>query len=142
MMVMSMKEKLDCCDDDLWDTIREKLKSKGIDLKNLCSEGIDCSHAKIVCIAPDLGESVQQMGQQPRGETVMVRIDEETNRDLNAWVETGYFKSRSEAAALFIREGLKVRAVELGQMKEMLQQVEVAKKQLHEKARRIFSREE
>ncbi len=81
------------------------------------------------------------MGQVPRGHTLMVRIDEETKKTLDAWVETNYVKSRSEAAALFIREGLKVRASELEIMKEDLAQVKKAKNRLHEKAREIFEKD-
>jgi len=53
----------------------------------------------------------------------MIRTDEETTRTLDDWVETGYFKSRSEAAALFLREGLKMRADELAKLKEALEEV-------------------
>jgi len=68
----------------------------------------------------------------------MVRIDEETRKTLDAWVETGYFKSRSEAAALFMREGLKIRASELEKLKDALHQVAQAKNVLRDKASEIF----
>ncbi|UCC29828.1 MAG: hypothetical protein JSU86_16685 [Phycisphaerales bacterium] len=122
----------------LWAAIRDELRAKGIDLDTLCCAGMEGARAKVVCVAPDLAESVQEMGQAPRGQTVMVRIDEETIKTLDAWVETGYVKSRSEAAALFIREGLKVRASELEQLREALQQVQRAKSRLREKAREVF----
>jgi len=63
----------------------------------------------------------------------MVRVDEDTSNALDAWVEAGAVKSRSAAAALFIREGLKVRDSELQDLKkglpnagtrEMLEQTE------------------
>jgi Arc/MetJ-type ribon-helix-helix transcriptional regulator len=68
----------------------------------------------------------------------MVRSDEETTKKLDAWLETGAFKSRSEAAALFIREGLKVHARELDELEEALQGVEAAKDHLKERAREVF----
>lgn len=123
---------------DLWTSIQEKLLDKGIDLEQMCSGEVDPSRVKVVCITPNLESSVKEMGQTPRGQTVMVRIDEESSKSLDSWVETGYFRSRSEAAALFIREGLKVRLSELEQLKEDLHKVEQAKKRLHERARKIF----
>jgi hypothetical protein len=68
----------------------------------------------------------------------MVRVDEGTSKALDAWVETGAVRSRSEAAALFIREGLQVRADELEQLKDALNGVEEAKHRLREKARQVF----
>ena len=49
-----------------------------------------------------------------------------------------YFKSRSEAAALFLREGLKVRGSELEKLKDAIKLVEKAKSNLHAKARKIL----
>ena len=62
--------------------------------------------------------TVAEMGRTSRDQVVIVRIDEGTKSDLDDWVETGAVKSRSEAAALFIREGIKVRSGELGQLRE------------------------
>ena len=47
-------------------------------------------------------------------------------------------KSRSEAAALFIREGLQVRGDELAELEEALQKVEKAKQGLRDKAKTVF----
>lgn len=120
------------------DSILKKLGEQGIVMENLCCEDFSGAKAKIVCIEPDLGGSVKEMGKSPRGETLMVRISEETRKTLDAWVETGYFKSRSEAAALFLREGLKIRASELEKLKDALKKVLQAKNVLREKAGEIF----
>ncbi|NIM20323.1 MAG: hypothetical protein GTO51_08845 [Candidatus Latescibacteria bacterium] len=135
-----------CCPDDhahashsgIWQMISEKLREKGIDPDTLCSGDMESFCKKMVCIAPDLKVSVQEMGQSARDQTVMVRIDEESSKALDDWVQTGYVKSRSEAAALFIREGLKVRSSELEELREALQQVENAKERLRDKAREVF----
>ncbi len=47
-------------------------------------------------------------------------------------------KSRSEAAALFIREGLEVRGAELEQLEESLRDLQTAKERVREKAREVF----
>ncbi len=50
-------------------------------------------------------------------------------------------KSRSEAAALFIGEGLKVRADELERLRGALADVEEARERLREQARSVFGEE-
>jgi Arc/MetJ-type ribon-helix-helix transcriptional regulator len=82
--------------------------------------------------------TVAEMGRTPRDQVVMVRIDEDTKRDLDNWVESGAVKSRSEAAALFIREGIKVRSGELDQLREALEDVGEAKQRLEELARQVI----
>ena len=64
----------------------------------------------------------------------MVRIDEESRKTLDAWIQTGHFKSRSEATALFLKEDLNTRSSELNELKDAIKQVEEAKKFLHDKA--------
>ncbi len=93
---------------------------------------------KVVCMEPGLRSSVEELGEHPRGQVVMVRVDESTQSELDAWVETGAVKSRSEAAALFIREGLKVRADELKSLSEALKEVEVARARLRARAEEVF----
>jgi Arc/MetJ-type ribon-helix-helix transcriptional regulator len=126
---------------DLWSVIREKLHQKGVDLDvACCPEG--GSPLKVVCVASNLQESVDEMGQTPRDQVIMVRLDEDTTRRLDAWVETGAVKSRSEAAALFIREGLAVRARELEELEDALQGVDEAKERLRDKARKVLGTED
>ena len=93
---------------------------------------------KVVCVSPDLKDSVDEMAKSQRNNVVMVRVDEETQVKLDAWVEAGAVKSRSEAAALFIREGLKVRQAELEELDESLRDLQNARKRVREKAREIF----
>ncbi len=124
--------------DNLWEIIQAQLLQQGVDLQALCKEGADPSNIKMVCIAPDLTESMQELGETTRDQVVMVRLDEDTTNRLDAWVEAGAVKSRSQAAALFIREGLKVRAPELDQLKDALGDVEKAKQLLREKAEKIL----
>jgi Arc/MetJ-type ribon-helix-helix transcriptional regulator len=82
--------------------------------------------------------SLRELDGVTRDQVVMVRVDEQTSRTLDAWVETGAVRSRSEAAALFIREGLKVRAEELERLRDALREVEDAKRRLREKARGVL----
>lgn len=125
-------------------TIIETIESLGVEIGDEIVEELATSlreikdEWKIVTITPDLGESVREMGESPRDHTVMVRVDEKTSKQLDSWVEIGAVKSRSEAAALFIREGLRMRADELAELEEALQKVEKAKQNLRDKARTVF----
>ena len=123
---------------DLWERIQAELRNCGIDLDTMSGAKIDASCAKVVCLPVGLGTSLEELGKGTRNQVLMVRVDEETSKKLDAWVQTGAVKSRSEAAALFIGEGLKVRGQELDHLDEALQGVEEAKERLREKAQEVF----
>jgi len=124
-------------DKGFWDTIQEKLKAEGLDMETLCC-GPAVGALKFVCVPSSLRDSVDEMSESPRDQVVMVRVDAETASTLDSWLETGAVKSRSEAAAVFIREGLKVRAQELRELQDALSDVEAAKSRLREKARQVL----
>jgi len=129
---------------EMWGRIQSRMKEKGIDIDFPEGFGICCgdegSRVKVVCVQPDLKESVEEMGKTHRDQVVMVRIDESTLKSLDDWVATGAVRSRSEAAALFIREGLKVRADELEQLRDALHEVEEAQVRLKTRAQEIFGK--
>jgi len=125
------------CDDSVWQKIKGALREKGIELDSNCC-GDEAGRVKVVCVASDLTETLTEMGGERRDQVVMVRLDKETTRDLDRWVEAGAVKSRSEAAMLFIREGLKVRSRELDQLKEAIESVESARERLKEQARSVL----
>ena len=127
---------------DLWSVIQSELSDKGIDVEALSCCAPDTSCLKVVCLPTGLGQSLAELGQEVRDQVVMVRVDEDTRRKLDAWVGSGAVKSRSEAAALFIREGLKVRASELDKLGEAIQGVEEAKERLRKKARDVFGEQD
>ncbi|MCH7961687.1 MAG: hypothetical protein IIC49_05075 [Planctomycetes bacterium] len=123
----------------IFESIRDALRDKGIHLDaSCCVCGDEGARVKVVCVAPDLRESVQCVAAGARDQVVMVRVDEATSRALDAWVESGSVKSRSEAAAVFIREGLKLRESELSQLREALDAVEQAKARLRDRAKEVF----
>jgi len=127
---------------NIWQSIREELKDKGIDLDTGCCEGEPGAPLRVVCMAGGLSDSLKEMGQTARDQVVMVRVDDETSKKLDHWVETGAFKSRSEAAALFIREGLLVHGRELDELDEALSGVEDAKERLRQRVRQVFDFEQ
>ncbi len=123
------------------EAISAQLAAAGIDLNSLCSaEGQDIKF-KAICVVPDLGDSVKEMADSPRDQVVMVRVDQQSAAALDCWVESGSVKSRSEAAALFIREGLKVHSRELSELEDALKEVDNAKRKLRDKARHVIGSE-
>ena len=122
------------------DSILETIENLGVEIGDEIEESLHDMEGnwKVVGVWPKLGESVREMGESPRDHTVMVRVDEGTSKRLDSWVEIGAVKSRSEAAALFIREGLQVRAEELSELEDALQKVEKAKQGLRDKAKTVF----
>ena len=129
----------------LWDRIQEKLRQKGVELDLPNGFDFTCGddekgRIKVVCVAPDLRSSVDELGKTPREHVVMVRVDESTLADLDSWVATGAVKSRSEAAALFIQEGLKVRSDELSRLRDALDELREAQEKLKDQAREIFGK--
>src|SRR5688572_29684607 len=127
----------------IWDRVRSELNNAGIDLETM---GVRMEElggkigraVKVVCVTPDLQQSVDAMNREQRDQVIMVRVDEATLRQLDAWVKTDAVKSRSEAAAVFIREGLKVRASELEKLEDALADVDRARERLHERVKEVF----
>jgi hypothetical protein len=129
--------------DGLWRVIEEALREEGLDLNALdAAVGGGLPKVKIVCVAPDLKTSAEDLAKSSRDQVVMVRVDDATLRTLDAWVETGAVKSRSEAAALFIREGLAVRRRELERLDGALQEFKQARQRLRDQARSVFGETE
>ena len=126
----------------LWESIKEQLAQQGVDLDAPEGCAVDEALVQAICVVPDLGESVRKLAESPRDQVVMVRIDADALEALDAWVQSGAVKSRSEAAALFIREGLRVHARELEQLRGALREVEKAKRRLEERVKDLLESED
>lgn len=133
----------------IFEGIREQLECAGVSIEFPEVNEAEAPGArrserrvKVVVVSPDLQSAVDELGRSVRDQVVMVRVDEDTLKKLDAWVATGAVKSRSEAAALFIREGMKVREAELRRLEEALAAVEAAKERLRKEARDVFGGEE
>jgi Arc/MetJ-type ribon-helix-helix transcriptional regulator len=127
--------------DEILSSVFDQLRAQGLDFESLSCCGDEGSAPRLVCVAANVRESLDEMGKSKRDQVVMVRVDEETAKRLDAWVETGAMKSRSEAAALFIKEGLKVRATELSDLEDSIQDVEAAKDRLRKRVREVLGEE-
>lgn len=126
----------------LWQVIRDQLTRQGFDVDALDPANVDEDLVHAICIVPDMGESVRKMAEFSREHVVMVRVDADTLEALDAWVRSGAVSSRSEAAALFIREGLRVRARELDQLRDALQEVEEAQRRLQDRVKQVLEPED
>lgn len=122
----------------LGDAILDQLRSQGIDLDALTGDEGTPDELKVVAIGADLSDSLRELGECSRDKVLMLRVDQDSVNQLDAWVEAGAARSRSEAGALFLKEGLKVRAKELDELSEALKTVDAAKRDLREKARQLL----
>jgi|SRR5512143_454980 Arc/MetJ-type ribon-helix-helix transcriptional regulator len=59
-----------------------------------------------------------------RDHVVMVRVNDDSLKSLDALVQTGIFKSRSEAAAFLISEGVKAQATLFERISERIKEIE------------------
>jgi hypothetical protein len=123
---------------DLYTEISKTLKDHGIDFRIGLAGDDDLANCTVMCLTGDMKTTVAEMGRAARDQVVMVRIDEDTSDTLDLWIATGAVKSRSEAAALFISEGIKVRSGELEQLREAIEDVNDAKQRLEERARQVI----
>ncbi|MDH3499442.1 MAG: ribbon-helix-helix domain-containing protein [Acidimicrobiia bacterium] len=121
----------------MFESIRRELSDLDIEF-DFQPGDFDAARVKAFAFIPELIESLKEMAGAPRDQVVMVRLDQESTRELDDWVKAGAVKSRSEAAALFIREGLRLRAGELHQLRDALDDVQAAQERLRQKAGEIF----
>lgn len=136
-----MKDPCGTLPDEILASIFDQLRAQGLDFgsRSCCPD--DGTAPRVVCVAANVRESLDEMGKSKRDQVVMVRVDEDTAKRLDAWVETDAVKSRSEAAALFIKEGLRVRASELAELEDSIRDVEKAKDRLRERVREVLGEE-
>ena len=125
----------------MFESIRRELSDLDIEF-DFQPADFDAARVKAFAFIPELIDSLKEMATAPRDQVVMVRLDEESTRELDDWVRAGAVKSRSEAAALFIREGLRMRSSELNQLRDALDEVHDAQARLRRKATEIFGDDE
>ena len=65
-----------------------------------------------------------------RDHVVMVRVNDESLKQLDALVQSGIFKSRSEAAAFLISEGIKAQEVLFARISERIKEIERLRSEL------------
>ena len=123
---------------DPYTELGKTLKDHGIDFRIGLAGDDDLANCTVMCLTGDMKTTVAEMGRAARDQVVMVRIDEDTSDTLDLWIATGAVRSRSEAAALFISEGIKVRSGELEQLREAIEDVNDAKQRLEERARQVI----
>lgn len=122
-----------------WNQVEKTLQRMGFDLDQLVAGG---DQVKCIVVTPDLRGSLHDLSRAPRDHVVMVRLDETAVIELDAWVESGAVKSRSEGAALFIREGLKLYRGELDKLEGPLKDVQSARQRLEERVKEVFGDKE
>lgn len=118
-------------------SIREALEALGVDpaLVESCAGG-----PQVRVMKASLDDTLEVLRKSNRDQVVMTRVDSETAQALDDWVKVGAAKSRSEAAALFLREGLNMRAADLKRLAGVLAEYEAAKARLKHESDSLFGR--
>lgn len=117
------------------EAVCEALEKLGVDPALLQGGG---DSPRVVVVHAGLDEARRALREHNRDQVVMARVDQATAAQLDRWVAAGVAKSRSEAAALFIGEGLKLRAADLERLSHAIDDLEAAKARLREEASAIF----
>jgi hypothetical protein len=112
------------------------LRSLGIDLDAL---GPDKGEGtRVVVVQASMEDALKALSRGSRDQVVMTRIDSDTARALDRWVSAGVAKSRSEAAALFLQEGLKLREPDLADLSGVIDDYEKARERMRKKAKNLM----
>lgn len=120
------------------EVVRKALTAYGVDPSTLkCADG---TPARVAVVAASMKDAAEALDAVTRDQVLMVRVDVPTLKTLDSWVLTGVAKSRSEAAALFLKEGLAVRAEDLRGMSRALEEFQAAKQKLEHQASRLLDR--
>jgi Arc/MetJ-type ribon-helix-helix transcriptional regulator len=83
-----------------------------------------------------LGKATESIGKaiesalSARDHVVMVRVNDESLKKLDALVQSGVFKSRSEAAAFLISEGVKAQEALFNRISERITEIERLRSEL------------
>jgi len=107
-------------------------KKKKLAIKMRCPEGEDAEKFKekvLLRLGQELGD---------RSNVVMTRLNDEDLKKIDALVEVEAFKSRSEAAAFFIKEGVQAQKDLFEKVMPTVERI----KELKEQAKESLSRKE
>lgn len=112
------------------DTILDESASTGEDIGATRKQKTSAAPLKgawkqVENIGQTLGEALQG-----RGNVVMVRVNDDTLRHLDMLVEAEIARSRSEAAALLINEGIKTNQALFARIQEVTDQIVELRNQL------------
>ena len=122
---------------EVYEAIRRALRSQGLDPDRLTCQGEDTPR-RVVVVAANLSDSRQQLCRSVRDQVLLLRVDIATISQLDEWVSAGVAKSRAEAAALFLREGLALRKPDLDRLAPALKKLEEARREVQSSARRML----
>jgi Arc/MetJ-type ribon-helix-helix transcriptional regulator len=104
------------------------------------ASGFDDLAASVKGVAQKTGEAINKATESigkaiesalsARDHVVMVRVNDESLRGLDALIQSGIFKSRSEAAAFLISEGMKAQSPLFDRIKERISEIERLRSEL------------
>jgi Arc/MetJ-type ribon-helix-helix transcriptional regulator len=98
----------------------------------------ECSGIGVICATPEELPSLQNVEQiaqsirgvlKERGNVIMTRLDDDALEKIDALVEVEVFKSRSEAVAYFIQEGIKAKKDLFDKVKPTVEKIRQLKRE-------------
>lgn len=123
---------------------KEKMKEnvgKSDEAKEKVAMMVCCPEGESKTVSPQLKDEILMKlgnGLGDRGNVVMTRLDDVDLKQIDALVEVEAFKSRSEAAAFFIRQGMLARKDLFEKVMPTVQKI----RELKEQAKRELSKKE
>lgn len=118
----------------------ELLGRLGVDAEAL-AECAGSEGARIVVVQASLEDARKSLSDAARDHVIMARVNSETAQALDRWVDVGLAKSRSEAAALFMQEGLQMRAADLARLASAFDGLDEARQRLKREAAAVLGSE-
>jgi Arc/MetJ-type ribon-helix-helix transcriptional regulator len=127
------------------------IEQKGPDTGNIVVTKLENDQPKSASGFDDIASSVKEVAQKTgevlnratesiskaiesalsaRDHVVMVRVNDEAIRGLDSLIQSGIFKSRSEAAAFLIAEGMKAQSPLFDRIKERISEIERLRSEL------------
>jgi Arc/MetJ-type ribon-helix-helix transcriptional regulator len=120
--------------------LKENLR-KSDDGKKKVAMKVCCPEGEIETVSPELKDEILMKlgnGLGERGNVVMTRLDDSDLKQIDALVDVEAFKSRSEAAAFFIRQGMLSRKDLFERVMPTVEKI----RELKEQAKRELSKKE
>jgi Arc/MetJ-type ribon-helix-helix transcriptional regulator len=123
---------------------KEKMKEnvrKSDDKQKKVAMMVCCPEGENKVVSPQLKDEILMKlgnGLGDRGNVVMTRLDDADLKQIDALVEVEAFKSRSEAAAFFIRQGILARKDLFEKVMPTVEKI----RELKEKAKRELGKKE
>ena len=110
---------------------KEEKKEKEEKEESECRIGMVCADIPDMSKLQEVAKSIREVLKE-RGNVIMTRLNDDDLEKIDALVEVELFKSRSEAVAYFIHEGIKARKDLFNKVTPTVEKIRQLKKEARE----------